>query len=123
VDSPNGKPLEFELQVVASSPTSDQFRTILSYLPSKAANPSLVFLSAHPTGSSTFNRPSTVEEIAQLAEENPMSIKWPIVVDWYGGKVSIGDEEGVKGILENLRQKRDGEIEEEKVHQPKGWFS
>lgn len=64
-----------------------------------------------------------MEEIAKLAEENPMAIKWPIVVDWYGGKVSIGDEEGVKGILENLRQKRDGEIEEEKVDQPKGWFS
>ena len=61
--------------------------------------------------------------IAELAARNPLALKWPIVVDWNGGKVSIGDVEGVKGILESLRQKRDGESEEEKIDQPKGWFS
>ena len=123
VDSAEGKPLEFELQVVESSPTSDQLKTILSYLPSKAANPSMVFLSAHPSGPSTFDQPTTVQEIAELAERNPLAIKWPIVVDWNDGKVSIGDVEGVKGILETLRQKRDGEYKEEEIHEPKGWFS
>ena len=123
MDSAKGKPLEFELQVVESSPTSDQFNTILSYLPSKATNPSMVFLSAHPSGPSTIDQPTTVQGIAELAEKNPLAIKWPIVVDWNDGKVSIGDVDGVQGILETLRQKRDGEIEEEKVHQPKGWFS
>lgn len=123
VDDAEGKPLEFELQVVESSPTLDQFKTILSYLPSKAANPSMVFLSAHPSGPSTFDQPTTVQGIAELAKRNPLAIKWPIVVDWNDGKASIGDVEGVKGILETLRQKRDGECEEDKVHQPKGWFS
>ena len=123
MDSANGKPLEFDLQVVESSPTSDQFKTILSYLPSKAVNPSMIFLSAHPSGPSTSDQPTTVQGIAELAEKNPLAIKWPIVVDWIDGKVSIGDVEGVKGILETLRQKRDGEYEEEPVHQPKGWFT
>ena len=83
----------------------------------------MVFLSAHPSAPSTFDQPTTTQGIAELAEKNPLAIKWPIVVDWSIGKVSIGDVEGVKGILETLRQKRDGEYEEEKVDQPKGWFS
>ena len=84
----------------------------------------MVFLSAHPSGPSTFDQPTTAQGIAELAEKNPLAIKWPIVVDWSIGKVSIGDVEGVKGILETLRQRRDGEYEEEeKIDQPKGWFS
>jgi len=83
----------------------------------------MVFLSAHPSGPSTFDQPTTVQGIAELAEKNPLALKWPIVVDWNNGKVSIGDVEGVKGILENLRRKRDGEYQEEQVHQPKGWFT
>jgi hypothetical protein len=124
VDSAEGKPLEFDLQVVETPPTPDQFKTILSYLPSKPTNPSMVFLSAHPSGPTTFEQPTTVKGIAELAEKNPLAIKWPIVVSWSIGKASIGDVEGVKGILEILRQKRDGEYEEEeKIDQPKGWFS
>jgi hypothetical protein len=123
VNSAEGKPLEYDLQVVESSPTSDQLETIMSYLPSKAANPSMLFLSAHPTAPSTFDQPTTAKQVVELAEKNPLAIKWPIVVDWSIGKVSIGDVEGVKGILETLRQRRDGEYEEEKVDQPKGWFS
>ena len=123
VNSPEGKPLEFDLQVVESPPTPDQFKTILSYLPPKPTNPSMVFLSAHPAGPTIFDQPTTAKGIAELAEKNPLAIKWPIVVDWSIGKVSVGDVEGVKGILETLRQKRDGEYEEEKVDQPKGWFS
>jgi arsenate reductase-like glutaredoxin family protein len=123
VNSAEGKPLEFDLQVVESPPTSDQFKTILSYFPSKATNPSMVFLSAHPSAASTFDQPSTTQGIAELAKKNPLAIKWPIVVDWSIGKVSIGDVDGVKEILETVRQRRDGEYEEEKVDQPKGWFS
>lgn len=123
VDSAEGKPLVFDLQVVESPPTPDQLETILSYLPSKATDPSMVFLSAHPSSPSAFDRPTTAKGIVELAEKNPLAIKWPIVVDWSIGKASIGDVEGVKGILETLRQRRDGEYEEEKVDQPKGWFS
>lgn len=123
MDNAEGKPLEFNLQVVETPPTPDQFKTIMSYLPSKATNPSMVFLSAHPSGPTTFDQPTTVKGIAELAEKNPLAIKWPIVVGWTIGKVSIGDVEGVKGILEYLRQKRDGELEEGKIDPPKGWFS
>ena len=123
MDNAEGKPLEFNLQVVETPPTPDQFKTIMSYLPSKATNPSMVFLSAHPSGPTTFDQPTTVKGITELAEKNPLAIKWPIVVDWSIGKVSIGDVEGVKGILEYLRQKRDGELEEGKTDPPKGWFS
>ena len=121
--SSEGKPLEFDLQVVECSPTSDQVKTILSYLPSQATNSSMVFLSAHPSGPSTFHQPTTVQGIAELAEKHPLALKWSIDVDWNDGKVGIGDVEGVKGILENLRRKRDGEHQEEQVHQPKGWFT
>lgn len=49
--------------------------------------------------------------------------KWPVVVDWTGGRASIGDVEGVKEILEAIRKERDGESKGEESHQPKGWFS
>lgn len=98
---------------MTSPPTSDQLRVILSYLPSPAANPSLVFLSAHPSTPSTAEQPTTVKGIAELAEKNPNAIKWPIVVDWQDGKASVGNVDGVKGMLEHLRKKRDGEITEE----------
>ncbi|KAH9476563.1 hypothetical protein JR316_0010475 [Psilocybe cubensis] len=107
-----GKPLDFNLEVVESPPTSDQLQVILSYLPSPAANPSLVFLSAHPSNAlSAAEQPTTVKGIAELAQKNPNAIKWPIVVDWLDGKASIGSVDGVKGILEHLRKKRDGEVE------------
>ncbi|KAF8153763.1 thioredoxin-like protein [Crassisporium funariophilum] len=120
--STKGEPLAFQLEVVETPPTSDQLNTILSYMPSKATNPSMVFLSSHPSAPGTVDQPSTVKGIAELAAKNPKALKWPIVVDWEDGKASIGDVEGVKGILETLRKRRDGELEEDKVDQPKGWF-
>jgi hypothetical protein len=44
-------------------------------------------------------------------------LKWPIVVDWAGGRATAGDAEGVKDILEYLR-KRDGEVKEEEGYKP-----
>ncbi|KAI0641042.1 thioredoxin-like protein [Trametes meyenii] len=99
-------PLKFDLEVVENRPpTSDQLRTILSYLPSKPLSPD-VLLSAHPTVDA---RPTNVEGVSQLASQNPHALKWPIVVDWNNGKAAVGDIEGVKAILEELRKKRDGE--------------
>ncbi|KAF8963285.1 thioredoxin-like protein [Flammula alnicola] len=121
-ENAKGQPLDFKLDVVESAPTSDQLKTILSYLPSKAVNPSMVFLSAHPSAPSAAEQPTSVKGIAELAESNPNAIKWPIVVDWEDGKASIGDVEGVKGILETIRKRRDGELKEEEVHKPGGWF-
>ena len=104
-------------------PNQDQLQTILSYLPSPAVNPAMVLLSAHPSASSS-EQPTSVKGIAELAEKNPKALKWPIVVDWDGGKASIGSVEGVNDILETLRKKRDGEIKgEDDIEQPKGWFS
>jgi hypothetical protein len=40
-----------------------------------------------------------------------------------GGRASIGDVEGVAGILEAIRKESDGEAKGEEEHQPKGWFS
>jgi len=61
--------------------------------------------------------------VVKLGNKNPNSLKWPIVVDWTGGRASIGDVEGVKAILEAIRKERDGELKGEVVNQPKGWFS
>jgi hypothetical protein len=122
-NNPKSQPLQFNLDVVESPPTTDQLQTILSYFPSKAVSPAHVLLSAHPSAPSFEERPTTLSGIVQLAQENPQAVKWPIVVDWDGGKAAIGDIEGVKGILEHLRKKRDGEIKEDEVDQPKGWLT
>lgn len=121
VGSGKGQPLEFQLEVVESPPNSAQLGTIMSYLPSKAANPSMVFLSAHPSAANITEEPTTLKGIAALAEANPNAFKWPIVVDWVDGKASIGNAEGVKEILESIRKKRDGETMEEDIYRP-GWF-
>lgn len=57
-------------------------------------------------------RPTTAEGIAKLAMQNIHALKWPIVVDWDGGSAAIGDVDGVRGILEELRKRRDGEAKE-----------
>jgi hypothetical protein len=123
---PPGKPsapaLDFKLDVVEAPPTPDQLRTILSYsAPAKPA--SSVLLSAHPSAPTGSDQPQSISAIHELGTKNPSAVKWPIVVDWTGGQASIGDVEGVKGILETLRKKRDGELKDEEIEQPKGWFS
>lgn len=82
----------------------------------------MALLSVHPSVSGV-EQPKSLKDIAELAEKNPKALKWPIVVNWNEGKASIGDIEGVRSILEALRKKRDGELEDEAVDQPKGWFS
>lgn len=81
-------------------------KTILSYLPS-SASPS-AFISSHPTSSGSDGK-VTSKTLTELASKNPSALKWPIVVDWMGGRASIGDVDGVKGILEAIRKDRDGE--------------
>ncbi|KAJ7140278.1 thioredoxin-like protein [Mycena crocata] len=107
-------PLQFNLEVVEATPTPDQLKMILSYLPSKnssSESPASVFLSAHP--SSVAAEGASVATISSIGRDKPNTFKWPVVVDWNAGKASIGDVEGVKGILELLRQKRDGEAKSE----------
>lgn len=93
-------PLNFNLEVVESFPTAEQLQTIKSYVSPSAS--SSVFLSAHPSA------PSEAPELSQLKDQNPNALKWPVVVDWTSGKASIGDVEGVKRLLEDLRKQRDG---------------
>ncbi|KAF9007175.1 thioredoxin-like protein [Cyathus striatus] len=117
-------PLQFDLQVIESPPTADQLRTILSYLPSRASiSPSNTLISAHPSSPPPGERPESLSAIAELGEKNPNALKWPIVVDWNAGKAAVGDIDGVKEILETMRKRRDGELKEEEVEQPKGWFT
>ncbi|KAI0789261.1 thioredoxin-like protein [Abortiporus biennis] len=121
--NPSAPPLEFNLEVIENKPpTKDQLSTILSYLPSAASypSPSDALLSAHP---SVISRPTSTEGIVNAASSNLNALKWPIVVDWDDGKVAIGDIDGVKHILEELRKKRDGESKVEDNRKHKGWFS
>ncbi|CCL98807.1 uncharacterized protein FIBRA_00812 [Fibroporia radiculosa] len=118
-------PLKFNLEVVENAPpTSDQLRTIMSYLPadplSTDAPTPASLLSAHPT---VHTRPTSAEGVLRLATQNINALKWPIVVDWDGGRAAVGDVEGVKRILEELRKKRDGEVGSEVESKPGGWFS
>lgn len=122
---PNAPPLKFNLEVIENKPpTTDQLKTVLSYLPattSAAGSTSPdVLVSSHPT---VETRPTSTEGVARLASNNLHALKWPIVVDWDGGRAAVGDVEGVKSILEELRKKRDGEVKEDEGHKPKGWFS
>ncbi|KAF8645604.1 hypothetical protein AX16_007686 [Volvariella volvacea WC 439] len=121
-NKPTNPPLEFNLEVVESPPTSDQMNTIMSYLPSKYnKSPASAFLSAHPTTSGQEDRTHTPSQVAQLGREKPSAIRWPIVVDWSGGIASVGDVDGVKGILEVLRKRRDGELKEDEEYKPGFW--
>jgi hypothetical protein len=108
---PTAPPLDFDLDVVESTPpTPDQLNTILSYLPARSPQPTIsAFISSHPSSPSPLQYPKSADEVSQLAARNPNAFKWPIVVDWTGGKATVGDLDGVKGILEAIRQKRDGE--------------
>ncbi|KAF9523210.1 thioredoxin-like protein [Crepidotus variabilis] len=116
----DNQPLQFDLEVVESPPTTDQLQTIMSYLPSPATNPAMVLLSAHPSSS---EQPQSLKAIHDLVEKNPNALKWPIVVNWNDGKAAIGNERDVKEILEDIRKQRDGEKKDEAESQPKGWFS
>ncbi|CAK5279811.1 unnamed protein product [Mycena citricolor] len=102
----SSKPLEFKLDVVEGAPTSDQLKTILSFLPTKTDVPAAsVFLSAHP--SSTSSTHADLSEVSKLGRDVPDALKWPVVVDWKAGKASIGDVNGVTSILEEIRRARD----------------
>ncbi|KAH7922477.1 hypothetical protein BV22DRAFT_654098 [Leucogyrophana mollusca] len=150
--APAAPPLEFDLEVVEGTPpTPDQFRTILGYLrspPASNSHPSssssshssppssqpssshppptlAAFLSAHPSAPLPAEAPRTPQTLTALAAQNPAALRWPVVVDWIGGRASVGDVEGVRGILEAVRRARDGEGggEGEGVDKARGWFS
>ncbi|KZT00241.1 uncharacterized protein LAESUDRAFT_688380 [Laetiporus sulphureus 93-53] len=110
---PNALPLKFNLDVVENqSPTPEQLGIIVSYLatpktPAAEVPSAASLLSAHP---SVEAGPTSAEDVSSLAAQNPNALKWPIVVDWNDGRAAVGDLEGVKGILEELRKKRDGEV-------------
>lgn len=105
-------PLKFNLEVITDLPTKDQLRTIESYLPRGG-------LASFVTGDSS----TTTDQVLSQAKRDLDVFRWPVVVDWAGGKASVGDVDGVNEILENLRKKRDGEVNEPEEHKPKGWFS
>ncbi|KAI6143214.1 hypothetical protein BKA82DRAFT_4183867 [Pisolithus tinctorius] len=109
------QPLQFNLEVVERTPpTPDQIKTIMSYLEPKGSEngPYSAFLSAHPSALGFQNS----------HRRRLRSLKWPLVVDWHGGKASVGDVDGVKNMLEALRKRRDGEVKDD-VNPPSGWFS
>ncbi|GBE86229.1 hypothetical protein SCP_0901080 [Sparassis crispa] len=122
--APSARPLTFNLEVVENAPTADQLRTILSYVHSTATGSAegispANLLSAHPT---VQTQPTSAEGVALLAAQNVNALKWPIVVDWDAGRAAVGDVDGVKSILEELRKKRDGEASETPEPKSKGWF-
>ncbi|KAF8591775.1 hypothetical protein K439DRAFT_1401942 [Ramaria rubella] len=111
------KPLEYNLEVVENTPpTADQFSTILSYI----SKPMSSLLSAHPS----VEQPHSTQSLHDLITNNPKALKWPVVVNWDDGQAAVGNIEGVNGILESLRKKRDGEDKSgPSVDHPKGWFT
>ena len=107
------RPLEFDLEVVEGPPTSDQMRTILGYLKSEPSSESStasstasnVFLSAHP--SSTSTSPGTsLTRVAELGRTSPSAFRWPVVVDWDGGRAAIGNLDDIKRILDAIKKEQ-----------------
>ncbi|TDL13442.1 hypothetical protein BD410DRAFT_797620, partial [Rickenella mellea] len=105
---PSARPLEFDLEVVESSPPNpDQMQTIQSYLP-KSESLASAFVSAHPSAPSAAEQPQSPSELSDLAKKNLNAVKWPIVVDWMGGRASIGDVDGVKRMLDAIKSESGG---------------
>lgn len=67
-------------------------------------------MSSHPSVDGGVGVRS-VGEVSRLGERNVKALKWPIVVDWTGGRAAVGDVEGVKRILEEVRKGERGEEE------------
>ena len=95
----NGQPLRMELDVVENAPNADQLKTIMGYL--KSTNPAMAFLSAHPAAQ-VAQGGQDLKQVAELARTNANALKWPVVVDWEGGRASVGDVEGVRRLLDEL---------------------
>lgn len=138
-NQPNGRPLDFNLEVVEYPPTPDQLSTIMSYLPPTSTLSSTFVSTAHPSSASIgeHEEPRDPSSLSKLASRNPSSIKWPIVVDWMGGRASVGDVDGVKAMLDALQHHRDGtadssssgqseskldKLANDPVVKHKGWF-
>lgn len=86
--------------------------SILSYIPqasnSKGSNQtaeSSFLSSSHPATSDLKTNVST-GTLKELAEKNAKAVKWPIVVDWTGGRASIGDVDGVKAMLDAIKKEQ-----------------
>ncbi|KAI5119267.1 hypothetical protein M0805_007269 [Coniferiporia weirii] len=104
--NPKSGPLEFDLEVVESVPTPDQVNTILSYLPSSPSAAS-AFVSSHPASAGAPpGGDMTSKTLSELGRTNPGALKWPIVVDWSGGRASIGNLDGVRAILDAVRKEQ-----------------
>jgi hypothetical protein len=56
-----------------------------------------------------------------MASTNPRIMRWPIVVNWDSGEATIGNLDGVKTLIENLRKGNAGSGKDDMV-KPKGWF-
>jgi len=104
----SGKALEFNLEVVESAPTPDQMTTISTYTSKPASS---LLATASPTSSASTGSGDT-NDIHKQVSQNPMNLRWPIVVDWENGRAVVGDsgeaERTRSVILEGLRKDRDG---------------
>jgi hypothetical protein len=65
------------------------------------------FLSAHPSVGDFRN--GDAESIASLVRKNPAAMKWPIVVNWDKGMVSVGSFDGVRAMLLVMIEDREKE--------------
>ena len=91
--------LQFELSVVENSlPTPDQFRIMSRF----SDEPISDFLSAHPSVGD-----DDAEAVANLVRKTPGAMKWPIVVNWDKGVVSVGSLDGVRAMLQVMLEERD----------------
>ncbi|PVG00145.1 hypothetical protein CPB86DRAFT_783019 [Serendipita vermifera] len=101
--SPPKAPLSFELSVVERLPTTDQFKTMQRYY----GQPITTFLSAHPSSNEEGKGADEVERVRNVANKNPLALKYPLVVDWDRAKIAVGNLSDVKKILDGRAEERD----------------
>ncbi|KAG8793720.1 hypothetical protein FRC12_001803 [Ceratobasidium sp. 428] len=103
------RPLEFNLDVSTSPPTTDQYETMFNYLRSQQPTPSLLGVPSLSRFLVKHSEPvNSTDELAELAETNPGAVRWPVVVHWDDGLVAIEREDDVNHILEVIYQEENG---------------
>jgi arsenate reductase-like glutaredoxin family protein len=97
-------PLPFDIDVQERSPTADEFSELIYMVESAAYT---VFLK-QAISQSYKAHPTNAQSLYNMVQEDPTMMRWPILVNYQTQEIGI-DQEGVKGILNNLVVARDGQ--------------
>ncbi|KAK7035627.1 hypothetical protein R3P38DRAFT_602521 [Favolaschia claudopus] len=86
-------PLKLDITVKERPPTSEEFSRILRILTDRLGAKTLHTFT-HPSVLATLREhPTNIPMLAQLVSRTPEILRWPVIIDWYGKKCSLGGED------------------------------